>query len=320
MAILLVKAEFPFFSKLKIIKSKKNIRRDIHEKTQKEITIYRLNDLQTYRLNDLQTYRLNDLQTLKTKYFLINLIFIQMKKKTIFSGFLALWCGLSSLSAQVGINTEQPDASAMIDVTSTTGGVLLPRMTAAQRDAIVNPATGLEVFCTDAGVQAKYYFDGNGWIREGDMAVQVQAQIFTFANARTTNSASQNLTGCNLIFSANGCNYAEKLNNTSIRMLQAGQYVIDMTAYERRSTLTTSGNTYPISGTIELYANSVKIADAYASLGKFPQTGGVQNGASMFFSVIAPLNAGDVLTLKYFKTGDAGNNLDFNDISIFIAQ
>ena len=33
--------------------------------------------------------------------------------------------------AQVGINTETPDASAALDITSTTGGLLVPRMTAS---------------------------------------------------------------------------------------------------------------------------------------------------------------------------------------------
>jgi hypothetical protein len=37
--------------------------------------------------------------------------------------------------AQIGINTVSPDASAALDITSTTGGLLTPRMTAAQRDA-----------------------------------------------------------------------------------------------------------------------------------------------------------------------------------------
>jgi len=51
--------------------------------------------------------------------------------------------------AQVGINTETPDASAALDITSTTGGLLVPRMTAAQRDAITTPSQGLIIFCRD---------------------------------------------------------------------------------------------------------------------------------------------------------------------------
>jgi hypothetical protein len=50
--------------------------------------------------------------------------------------------------AQIGINNENPDASAALDITSTTGGLLVPRMTAAQRDAIT-ATQGLIIFCTD---------------------------------------------------------------------------------------------------------------------------------------------------------------------------
>ena len=55
--------------------------------------------------------------------------------------------------AQMGINTDgsNPDQSAMLDVKTTTKGVLIPRMTHTQRSAIVNPVAGLMVFCTDCG-------------------------------------------------------------------------------------------------------------------------------------------------------------------------
>ena len=51
--------------------------------------------------------------------------------------------------AQVGINTSSPHESAALDIVSTTGGLLVPRMTAAQRDAITTPSQGLIIFCTD---------------------------------------------------------------------------------------------------------------------------------------------------------------------------
>ena len=56
-----------------------------------------------------------------------------------------------ALFSQVGINQDNnvPDASAMLDVKSTSKGMLVPRMTAAQRDAISNPAKGLLIYCTD---------------------------------------------------------------------------------------------------------------------------------------------------------------------------
>jgi hypothetical protein len=50
---------------------------------------------------------------------------------------------------KVGIGTTTPDASAALDVSSTTRGFLPPRMTTAQRDAIASPAVGLTVYNTD---------------------------------------------------------------------------------------------------------------------------------------------------------------------------
>lgn len=65
--------------------------------------------------------------------------------------------------AQVGIGTATPDASAQLDVSSTTKGFLLPRMTLQQRTAIANPAAGLLVFQTDGDI-GLYYYDGRQWI------------------------------------------------------------------------------------------------------------------------------------------------------------
>lgn len=56
---------------------------------------------------------------------------------------------ISYAQNNVGINTTTPDASAALDVNSTSQGVLVPRMTLAQRDAINSPATGLIIYQTD---------------------------------------------------------------------------------------------------------------------------------------------------------------------------
>ena len=50
--------------------------------------------------------------------------------------------------AQVGINTDTPDPSSALDINSTTGGLLPPRMTTVERDAITNAAKGLIIFNT----------------------------------------------------------------------------------------------------------------------------------------------------------------------------
>jgi hypothetical protein len=66
-------------------------------------------------------------------------------------------------SGNVLINTTTTIASSRLTVESTTQGVLLPRMTTAQRDAIVSPAVGLQIFNTTAGYLE--YFDSFwGWM------------------------------------------------------------------------------------------------------------------------------------------------------------
>jgi len=67
--------------------------------------------------------------------------------------------------AQVGINIATPHTSSALDITSTTGGLLVPRMTEAQRDDInspSNPATGLMIYQTD-DTAGFYYYNGSSW-------------------------------------------------------------------------------------------------------------------------------------------------------------
>ena len=68
--------------------------------------------------------------------------------------------------AQVAINTDasQPDGSAMLDIKSTAKGLLIPRMTTAQRSAIGSPADGLMVYDTDTKALWVYQ-SGIGWMQ-----------------------------------------------------------------------------------------------------------------------------------------------------------
>src|SRR3989339_2063274 len=62
---------------------------------------------------------------------------------------------------QQGIGTATPDASAALDISSTTKGFLPPRLTTLQINTIASPATGLIVFNTS--INKPQFFDGTGW-------------------------------------------------------------------------------------------------------------------------------------------------------------
>jgi hypothetical protein len=80
---------------------------------------------------------------------------------------LLLLLSINLLQAQnnVGIGTTSPNASAQLDVTSTTKGMLIPRMTSAQRIAIASPAPGLLVYETTTNTF--WYYNSSVWNQIG---------------------------------------------------------------------------------------------------------------------------------------------------------
>ena len=70
----------------------------------------------------------------------------------------------STIEQRTSISTtgDAPDSSAILDVQSTQHGMLVPRMTSAERTAIASPADGLLVFDTD---EASFWYFSNGkWL------------------------------------------------------------------------------------------------------------------------------------------------------------
>lgn len=68
--------------------------------------------------------------------------------------------------AQVGIGTTIPNTSAELEILSTNSGLLIPRMTQAQKNTIATPATGLLVYETDV-TPGFWYYDGTVWTQLG---------------------------------------------------------------------------------------------------------------------------------------------------------
>ena len=88
-------------------------------------------------------------------------------KTLLFASLIFALAG-SANAQSVGINSDgsAPNGSAMLDVSSTAKGFLAPRMTAADRDLIATPATGLLVYQTD-GTSGFYYYSGTAWTLVG---------------------------------------------------------------------------------------------------------------------------------------------------------
>lgn len=88
-------------------------------------------------------------------------------KTLLVSAFFLFFSLSESFSQSVSINTTgaSPDASAMLDISSTSSGLLIPRMTLLQRNTINGGtfATGLFIYQTD-NTPGFYYYDGTNWV------------------------------------------------------------------------------------------------------------------------------------------------------------
>ncbi len=87
-----------------------------------------------------------------------------MKRIFLFALVSSIFIPGISIAQSVGINGtgSAPNASAMLDVSSTSSGLLVPRMIENQRNAIASPATGLLIYQTN-DTTGFYYFNGTKW-------------------------------------------------------------------------------------------------------------------------------------------------------------
>ncbi|MCU0374332.1 MAG: tail fiber domain-containing protein [Chitinophagaceae bacterium] len=117
-----------------------------------------------------------------------------------------LFTGMA-VQAQMAITNDGTEAhpSAMLHIKSTTRGLLLPRLTSTQRNAIAAPANGLMVYDTDLG--ATFFFrQGTGW-------VQMITNASSTTNAWST-TGNAGLSSTNFLGTLDNTPLIFKVNNT----------------------------------------------------------------------------------------------------------
>lgn len=90
-------------------------------------------------------------------------------------------------SGGIGIGTDSPSASAAVDITSTEKGLLIPRMTTVERDAIAEPVPGLLIFNTDNNEIDRYF--SSAWNGEINALSEVLLKSNSAGSSAITNLA-----------------------------------------------------------------------------------------------------------------------------------
>jgi hypothetical protein len=130
--------------------------------------------------------------------------------------FMWILFGFNKAQSQVGVGTNTPDPTSVLDVNSSTKGMLVPRMLQSQKNAITTPAQGLLIYQTD-GTKGFYYYD-NGWIYINSVGPQGANGQSTLFKTTTEIAGSNCLTGgikleAGLDANTNGILDAGEINN-----------------------------------------------------------------------------------------------------------
>ena len=87
------------------------------------------------------------------------------KLNIIAAAIISVLCSGNTIHAQsMGISSEAitPDPSSILEMRTTDKGILIPRMTTVERDAITAPATGLMIYNNETN-QYNFY-NGSAWV------------------------------------------------------------------------------------------------------------------------------------------------------------
>jgi hypothetical protein len=195
-------------------------------------------------------------------------------------------------TGSAGIGTTTPNASSVLDMVSTSKGLLVPRMTKNQRDAIASPATGLLIYLTN-GTPGFYYYSGTVWT-----AITPKANGWSLTGNSGTNPAT------NFIGTSDAQPLVFKINNQKAGVLD---FFYGNTGFGYQALNNTSGGFNTAIGFEALYTNTsghYNTANGYGAL--HSNTEGVNNTANghqaLFFNTTGNHNTANGESALLYNT------------------
>ena len=169
-------------------------------------------------------------------------------KKAFF--FFVIFCVFNS-HAQVGIGTDNPEVSSILDLNPSGNdkGLLIPRLSQGERDAINSPANGLLIFQTDNTEGFYFYSSTNSsWIK-----LSLVPEVNTNTQIITSNTLS--ITTNNGLIESNALSITANINNIAAN-------TASITANMTSGTVSITSNTAAIdANTLIINSNTVSITD-----------------------------------------------------------
>jgi len=222
--------------------------------------------------------------------------------------FLIFLICTSALSSQVGIGDVVVDESAILEVSSTSQGVLFPRMSTTDRNNIANPAKGLIIFNTTTNsIDVNAGDSGTpSWETPADISPQTsyQGQSAKFTNTNTGININQaNLFNIPLfdVEEWNDNSTLFRRNGKSVIVNETGRYKININVSFRSNS--NNGRKAP---ELAIYINNTQ-SSSFASTGYMRRLDGAEE-SSLHLNEVLELNTGDVITVKSRRSAN-GNSV-----------
>lgn len=204
--------------------------------------------------------------------------------------------------AQVGIGTETPDASSILELQSTEGGLLLPRMTTAERDLIASPAEGLTIYNTTTKGLEIYTDSWNSLTAEdgGTPSLTMYRNLNGAANSITSSNGGSSFTQFPLgttETTETDSEYFNVIGNGQVEILKTGSYLINASFSVRD--LRSGSSKYILA----VFIDNTRIG--YMARGFAASTSQDYFGVSGTFQY--HFTAGDVVNIKYLIDNGSNN-------------
>lgn len=224
-------------------------------------------------------------------------------------------------SGSVGIGTTAPASSSLLDMQSTTTGILIPRMTSAQRTAIVSPASGLLVYQTNYP-EGFYYMAPLGWTSLSPQAINTDFLPSTSA----TFDLGSNIAEWDKLFLNDGIYY----NTNQILAYNATSFGFGTQTYNAltginnvaighlsASSITTGNNNVAVGASALTNATTGLKNSSIGALSMTSITNGVENSALGYKSLESGVNASyntavGSYALKNTTTGAFNTTVGYN--------
>ncbi|RTQ45110.1 hypothetical protein EJV47_26430 [Hymenobacter gummosus] len=222
---------------------------------------------------------------------------------------LGLGAGLLLLApaarAQVGIGTTTPDARAALEISATDKGLLIPRLTQAQRTALTSVPDGLMVFQTDATAGFWYYFGGS-WLNLPTTATLSGDNLGNHTATRRIDLATYRLVG-------NGGSLGLQIANTGDATFDRGLTTegpikaggnVSLSAYRLVGDAGTQGLSIDTNGTIST-DGTLNVGDNLGITGLLNPNAVTTLGGNLNLSTFRLVGSGGALGVRIADTGAA---------------